>query len=337
MSECFLERLFKYRATEGRSPREDFFTEAFAGVLDSRPALGSAFAAWLTERDIERADVTTQKVANGTNRLDMWLEARDQDGRSHLIVLEHKLSAKQGLNQLQRYEQYLTAQAADSYTLVYVTMHERSNFEPLGEATSFRDLHWFEVYDWLKDWIRENDGIDSGVGSLTKALLKLMEAWGMEMGLGARELASAVEYKARVQSQLLQIMDEVGSSAKKDCLSGSQWKYDRDDVYYRSASVTDDEVYYEFGFDFERDDERWNAARLHLSSAYFAIRGGDVESRNWTNISEEWSAAPLDWSWDAHERVRQLVALETKGATLHEAYLQFFLTSLEQARAAIRK
>lgn len=219
MSECFLERLFKYRATEGRSPEEDFFTEAFAGVLESRPKMSVDFAAWLTEREIKSADVATQKVVNATNRLDMWFKARDENGGNHLVVLEHKLGARQGSDQLRRYERYLTAQVADSYTLVYVTMHEHSNFEPLGEAVSFRNLHWFEVYDWLEDWIRENDDIDSASGGLTRELLRLMEAWGMEMGLGARELASAVEYKGSVQSQLLQILDEVREQCREDCLS----------------------------------------------------------------------------------------------------------------------
>ena len=335
MSECFLERLFKYRATEGRSPREDFFTEAFAGVLESRPEWAIAFAAWLTECEIESTHVATQKVAHGTDRLDMWLKARDQEDGIHLIVLENKLGARQGRDQLRRYESYLAEQGADSYTLVYVTMHERTDFEPSSEAVSFRNLHWFEVYDWLEDWIGNND-VDPGVGALTSELLKLMEAWGMEMGLGARELASAVEYKGRVQGQVLQVLDEVWEECRPDCISGSQWAYDRDGVIYSSAHVTEDGLYYEFGFDFERDDEQWNAARLHLPSAYFGIRGGDENGRYWRGLSEEWVAAPLDWPWEAHERVRKLATLETKGASLQEGYVQFFLSSLEQARAAIR-
>ena len=330
----FLERLFKYQGTEGRSPKEDFFTEALAGVLEAHPQMVAAFAEWLTGRKFKGADVATQKIVSGGNRLDMWLKARDDDDRSHLIVLENKLDSKEGQDQLRRYERYLARQEAESRTLVYVSMHERSDFQPSTSTVSFLNRNWFEMYNWLKAQIRAWGDQGARASVLIAELLELMEEWDMEMDLGAHDLASAVAYKGGVESRLLQILDTVWEECRKDCVSGSRWVYDNHGVCYRSAYVTDNNLYYDFGFDFKRDDEQWTARDLQLPSAYFGVRGGDVEKPVLNGLSEEWVDPP--WTtWNTHERVRQLVALETSGTSLHEGYLDFFLSSLEQARAAI--
>lgn len=331
----FLERLFKYREKQGRSSKEDYFTEALAGVLEGAPEVVAAFATWLTGRKCKykSASVVTQEVV-GDGRLDMWLEARDGNDRPHLIVLENKLDAPQGREQLRRYENYLASQKAESRTLVYVTIHERSDFQPSSGAVSFRNRHWFEVYEWLTNWVQERGDLEARVGVLTRELLELMEAWDMETNLGAQDLASAVAYKGRVQQRLLQILDEVWEVCPNQRQDGGQWAYDRNGVCYRSAYITHDKLYYHFGFDFERDDQEWNVTRLQLPSAYFGIRGGDVQDQGWSRLSDEWVAPPWK-TWERHERVRQLPALDTKGASLHEGYLKFFLSSLEQAKAMI--
>ena len=46
MSSFFL-RLFAYRPRDGRVPQEDFFTEAFAGVLQASVPLRVNFVGWL--------------------------------------------------------------------------------------------------------------------------------------------------------------------------------------------------------------------------------------------------------------------------------------------------
>lgn len=329
----FLERLFRYRATESRSPQEDFFTEALGGVLEASRELATAFAGWLACRDFKTATVATQMAAGG-NRLDMLVEALDEGHRRHLIVIENKLGAGEGHNQLQRYHDYLEAQQAESRTLVYMTLHERSDFEPSSDAVRFRSRCWFELYDWLDSLLLGSGAQGGRVETLIRELLDLMEAWNMKMALGAHDLASAVAYKGAVQQQLLQILNMVWEECRAGCVSG-QWKYDRDNVMYQSAYVLDD-LYYEFGFDFARDDEAWHAPRLQLPSAYFAIRGGDASARDWTGMSG-WDAPPASWSWPEHERVRQIAALELKGTSFHSGYLEFFLSALEQAKAAIGK
>ena len=63
-------RLFKYRPRENRLPQEDFFTEAFAGVLQKTPDVRTKFVEWLIGHDdykveIKEADIYTQKQVSG--------------------------------------------------------------------------------------------------------------------------------------------------------------------------------------------------------------------------------------------------------------------------------
>ena len=330
----FLGRLFKYQPTKGRSPNEDFFTEAFAGVLEACPPVGLAFAEWLSERDdLKRMRVATQHQVDVRSRLDMWIEAFDSRGGRHLVVLENKLGAPEGQGQLRRYEGYLTGQPADSRTLVYVTMHGRSAFEPSNGAVSFKPKHWFNVYDWLEKWLDKWTGDRESV--LVRELLNLMGEWGMELKLGAHDLAIAAAYKARIQQGLLQILDLVWGACKEEMRSGSQWHYDRDMVRYQSAQIGDRNAYYYFGFDFEREDDDWKVSKLQLPSAFFAVRGADVEKYDWSGMSE-WIEPPELWRWSDGGRVRQLRSVEMRGVGLHQDYLDFFLSSLEEVRKAMR-
>ena len=331
-----LDRLFKYQPTEGRSPKEDFFTEAFGGVLEACPEVACALMQWVTDREVRGPRVVTQRVVDVDGdrlRLDMWIEARDHSDGRHLVVFENKLHAKEGDGQLARYEGYLARQdALETRTLVYMTMHERSEFRSSCSAVYFRNAHWLELYDWLKKWVGDRS---DRTGVLVRELLDLMEAWGMEMGLGAHDLAMAVAYKGRIQSQLLKILDEVWDACRNDGRSGSKWSYDRNDLSYQSAFIGDNDIYYYFGFDFGRSDAEWDASRLQLPSAYFALCGADAAVHDWSGLSAEWVRPPDSWGWDASARVRRLNVLEAAGVGLHECYRRFFLSSLDQARDAL--
>ena len=264
----------------------------------------------------------------------MWLEARDDNDALHLVALENKLGAKEGPDQLCRYDRGLAGREAESRTLVYMTMREHKDFEPPSGAVSFQNRHWFEVYTWLTESI--GDRRDRST-LLVEELLSLMEAWGMndDMGLGALDLAVGVAYKTRVQDRLLEILYKARHACETDDLRGS-WGHPRESLTYWSPAVGGENVYYEFGFDFWREDEEWSVAKLQLPSAYFGIRGEDVENRDWSGLSEEWSSPPKHWgNWEAYAKVRQLLTLEAGGLSLDDGYLELFLSSLEQVRSAM--
>ena len=70
--ESLSKRLFLYRSTQGRRAWEDWLTESFAAVLDRDPRLGVVYAGHLIGRDVESADIETQRTFKGA-RPDMWI------------------------------------------------------------------------------------------------------------------------------------------------------------------------------------------------------------------------------------------------------------------------
>ena len=144
------DRLFRYRPSENRSPAEDFLTEALAGVLESSLPLRAGYVGFLmqhhgTVRDVH---VVTQRGSEG-DRPDLILNVSDRSGCHHFIVLEHKIDAPEGDQQLERYARWLLKQRdASSRTLVYVTP-QRSAKSMDVPGIAFRTLRWFDVYCWL--------------------------------------------------------------------------------------------------------------------------------------------------------------------------------------------
>lgn len=338
-------RLFKYRPSEGRSPQEDFLTEALAGVLESSFPLRAAFVNWLVECDLdfERVCVETQKSVGGSGRLDLWIEAREQSGERHAIVFENKIEAPEGEGQLRSYERYLRErpEKRERRTLIYLTPHTRSDFSPADDSlVTFRPLRWFEVFHWFKTWTQETE---SEARPLVGELLALMKEWNLTIELSKGELADTVEKRPsvrRVEQRMLQLLREIRATciSRLDKISGKRWTYD--DRELRIASPYIDEssgLYFSFGFDFDREDDDWNVTDQQLPSAFFAV---------WANKTEQLDQyAPSDWGerprhWDRNRgevvKVRQLNlnCLTTREDSLHEAYLDFFKEALSEALSA---
>ena len=80
------------------------------------------------------------------------------------------------------------------------------------------------------------------------------------------------------------------------------------------------DVYVEFGFDFERDNADWSVAQLRLPSTYFAVLGTERPDLN--NL-QNWEPAPEDWGGD-YLRVKRLNNLQVGGSSLQTGYLDFF-------------
>ena len=341
-------RLFTYRSRKDRSPYEDFFTEALAGVLNASEALRREFVERLFKVVEPKVKCTVQSVAlvdtqrmiDGSERLDMWLDAKDETGVHHLIVLENKIDAPEGHRQLTRYATHLAKRGdAASRTLVYITPHERTEFRPGGDgpAVGFGQWHWFQVYDWLQQWVGEHDQAAAGrTGALANELLTLMEDWNMDMNLSAADLATATTYKQTAQTRLIQILRQVRDACKtKLKLDEGKWSYDTNTLEYSSPWIGDKSFYIQFGFDFGRDDEIWSVARLNLPSAYFAIRGEEVSQQDWSALSSDWGSTPDDWNWWADARVKRLDSIVAGGSSMRNDYLEFFMNALDEIENAI--
>ena len=341
MSSFFL-RLFKYRPRDGRVPQEDFFTEAFAGVLQASRPLRVRFVSWLIDlHEVESVHVATQRALGDEGRVDIWIEARSNGDRvRHVLAMENKIGAPVDIDQLRRYEDRLKREATSNtrtLTLVSATRHERACFKPSPSepAVAFKPIRWHEVADWLRGWLSQQpDGPNEPGVPLVRELLLLMEDWSMGIHLTVDDLAATTRHRTSVEGHLLQILDEVWAECVLPDSQGA-WVYSQRYLTYTSPQFTSDlEARAEFGFDFERDDADWSVPQLGLPSAYFAVVGTEGPALTNRLTTLDWAPRPEDWP-DNYLRAKQLDSLIVTGTSLHLIYLDFFRTAREELWQAL--
>ena len=323
-------QLFKYRPRENRLPKEDFFTEALAGVLQKTPDdLRNKFVKWLIEHndykvEITEANIYTQKQVIG-GRLDIYINAKSADGQRHVVAVENKISAEEGGNQLGRYSGHLGTENAETRTLVYITLLSEPKKKP--DNVTFKSLKWFQVYDWL---IKESAKSEH---TFLCDLLELMEEWNMtsEPILSAADLTAAIRYKNSVEQQFLNVLGMVKEKLKHEINkragiwgSGSLLHYT---PYLGAPGI----YYLQFGFDFEREDKVWSVEKLCIPSAYVGVGAKDEKPAFPKKLSEDWIKVPEYMKWKGGLYVKQmnkelLVSKDSFGA----AYLDFFNTTIQE-------
>ena len=334
-------RLFRYRPRERRRPWEDWFTESFAAVLDQYPKLGAAYASHLIGRDVDTADIETQRTFDNV-RPDMWVDARDTDGGRHVVMVEHKMGAPADGPQLQAYERRLQRLDADSRTLVHIA---GSSAPPAFEVTAgdvkCKCLKWFQVYRWLARWtVTARSGGDST--EFVDELLKLMEKWGMTIEISMNELVAATAYRTKqVEQRLLQIMD----SAWDDCgmtdalgeTDGRRWS--KTDVEHQwSPRIVRHGVHVELGFDFYREDAKWDVSRLQMPSAWVGISMPDANGTCTLACPSGWKKPPKTWDDNGGGRfvwVCEIEELRMRGESLSALYLEFFTGAFKALKAVL--
>jgi len=310
---------------------EDFFTEVFAGTLESSDTLSAAFVSQLIGTEVHSVRIDTQKTID-QGILDVLVDAYDGDGH-HVVAFENKIGAKEGYRQLHRYEEYLRSEPAKTKWLYYLTLHSPTDFEPQEQDVKFRRLSWFDVYNWIKSWLPENEqAIGQRSCVLINEMLALMEEWNMATNLNVNDLVAATVYKTRVHDQLLHLMNVVWEKTGIPSTKQNQWSYNYAQMQYDSAWIDDrrDGVYLSYGFDFHRNDGDWSTMRLLLPSAYFGIRGLGVGEFDLSGLSEKWTAPPPSSEWISGSRVVLMGRLPIHGDDVGSEYLDFFLDSLEE-------
>ena len=320
-------QLFKYRPRENRLPQEDFFTEALAGVLRKTPDVRTKFVEWLIWHDnyevkIEKADIDTQKQVSG-GRLDIYIDARSVDGQRHVVVVENKISAEEGANQLKRYSEHLgTESDAATRTLVYITRTSAPNFEAKRNNVTFTPLKWFQVYHWFKESAESEH-------PFLCDLLELMEEWNMtiELRLNATDLAAAVSYKKSAEEQFWNVLKMVKGDL---VIKKSTSKWISYFLAYSTPYLGDSRIYLYFGFDFDREENDWSVEKLCIPSAFVGVCGSDAKPAFLKRLSDHWTEVPQHMGWKGGLRVKQMSkkSLVSK-ASFGEAYLDFFNTTIQ--------
>ncbi len=265
-------------------------------------------------------------------RPDLVLDASDSRGSRHVVILEHKIDAPEGDQQLSRYASWLRTQDVATRTVVFITRHRATAHIDVPDVT-LRTLRWPDVYDWLSVWERDNR--ESRGSVLATELLSLIEDWRLTMTLSAQDLAAAVSYRNSIEKTLYQILDEVWSTSSIRGTQDNKWSYSGDPPLRYTSPRIDGGFRFQYGFDFGREDEDWNVARLALPSAYFAVWAEDDETV-WERPSG-WTAPPSQWGWKGFERgcsVTQIQELVARDDSLHGGYRDFFLGALAAAERA---
>lgn len=346
MSSIF-DRIFRYRQREQRTPREDYFTETFVAVIEKYDELRIAFAAWLAEvEDIRSVRIETQQwfaVADSgdSRRPDIWMEAEDSRGARHWIIVENKIDSGEGENQLADYAKILEARSGlESKTLVYITKYSSATESCSAKGVKFKHLRWPEVYDILRNELRDaNDHREFAV-----ELLKLMEDWNMDGALNVAHLRAAVTCFDSKVGEMLQgllgdAMTDSGIKAILDNkMNGKRWTRSFGD---RWVDVPGYGIAFWIGFRFDRRDKNWNVGEIELPSPFVAvnpIKENKEVGERLPQPSDHWAGPwKVEKMHDKYKWVRQPVEGEIPrlGEPLGEFYKKFFQEALVELKLAL--
>lgn len=194
------------RNTES-NPLEDYLTEIFAEVFESDKVLKS-FATTFIEPSIRNPkllEITTQKTYSKkeghqvNSRPDLILRFMDGQ-KSYVVFFENKLGSQEGYTQLKRYADHLQTYENEGCItyLFYLTQFYDPKADdkiiPKGSTTTFSQIRWYEIYNWLKE--NQNEYINK--------VLEYME----EMNLNeTRRFVPQDVYAIQNMQRLIHMMD----------------------------------------------------------------------------------------------------------------------------------
>ena len=136
------ERLYRYREKAGKHERENYLTELLAVVLEHYPPLITRLCehAKLTVPAGSSFRVRTQ-VSYAHGQPDIVLESVAGD---IFLLIECKLEAGEGHEQLKRYQRIVQAENATQRGIIFLTKYYESPDDPLVAP-----LRWYQLFSFL--------------------------------------------------------------------------------------------------------------------------------------------------------------------------------------------
>ncbi len=300
---------------------EDFHTEIVAQVLRNSHGLTMAWLNGIKATSLSEPDcvtvVTQEKFAKlaghaTDSRPDIAIKVT-KGAVVELILVESKVDAKQGPEQLQRYTEHLAAKTGfDHTTLVFVTRefelpHSLSKLPPNVE---FRQTRWFEFYNFLKAYVN-SDG-------LARELKLFMEKNRMSLRNQFTAIDSLALGNFRAAKSLMDetLWSEVNnefkalgavSSQKKAITSLANWG-----LYVMSASFGNADLYCHLGYYLPDEDPTefpWVGVWLKCnpkSAIRSKVLSGFREFHLKTGNGWEAESLDDDKAWSAIKKVRHL-------------------------------
>lgn len=211
--------LVKYRVGTGKSPVEDFVTQAFSWLLDRNPRLRTSLFRELLGVSLSLdALVQTQRTINGS-RIDLEVS----DSRT-LLLIENKLEAfvatyetagDDPKNQIAKYQELAVREARGRHPIVVLLSQYASTahgFEPI-HSVSFVPCLWRDVHERL---VQRRGECEQQWLPLVDEFGRFMEELGMTFhGIGDADAEVAVKI-AKVYSAVTQLLEQsIGDAGLK--------------------------------------------------------------------------------------------------------------------------
>ena len=195
-------RLFRYRPRAGRTPEEDYLTEAYAGILLLDKKAGATVLSALFGVTIsEQFELVTQAQYGG-DRPDM--EFRDPIN-GVFVFQENKFGAEFQTGQLDRYFTRLFERGKEFPTKLLVsctTMREAPIVHPDKNYTHYS---WLQVFESVSTHI-EQAAVE--IRPIWKQFLGFLESKGMQPFSGiTRSALDALDQVEACRNQLWQLLD----------------------------------------------------------------------------------------------------------------------------------
>lgn len=203
-------RLYSYRPQENRLQEENFFTEAFVGVMEREPELLKEVFRYLTGQEAKHVEISSQvsypsaMTRDGNIRPDITIRGRDEDGGWHIVFVESKLGSKERADQLNEYGEVLLNERGKSKTIVYITQFsdELKTISP-EKGISLKQRRWYEIYHFL---INQRE-LEEKENNLLGELIKFMEELDMTFDIKLNQLLAGVTF-SRGQNKFRDLLNQ---------------------------------------------------------------------------------------------------------------------------------
>ncbi len=189
MPQNLFSRLLKYRASDRKTPWENFLTEAFAAVLENDKEFTKKIIDEIYERkpsptiqnmsQSDRLDFgieTQQRYEEGQPDLIIFLNERDSNKKVGQIVFENKWGSPESGNQLEDYLNLIDNEEIER--LIYLTEIGVEDPKEVEEKKA-EHIFWNYIAKILKESIEERKGKEEKIPWISTEFLNWLKEVGM--------------------------------------------------------------------------------------------------------------------------------------------------------------
>lgn len=158
-------QLYSKNSHSGRTPLEDFTTEAFAGILENDISLKDSFASNFLNLPEDDYHVKTQKKYILDNDIDCIIDMV-VEGTENICFIENKVNSSEGFRQLERYSNvldYFTKKGFQTYLFYCTKYTDKKEID----VHNFKQYRWHDISVFLNEFT-ENRLVNDFLKFLTK-------------------------------------------------------------------------------------------------------------------------------------------------------------------------